>query len=392
MIKYFKSRLFWKFFLSYFFLVFFSMLIFGMIVRVLLPGVFNSHQLRMAALLAQHGLDDGMPMMGSGNWMMSGGSVLFRDLFAIFNQIILEAALYAVLPSLGIALVVSAGMSRRFVSPLQQMSQAADHIAEGNYHERLPIGKISPEDSDEMEHLAARFNRMAARLEKTEEMRQKLIGDIAHELRTPLTVISGAMEGLKDHVLDPNDDTFAMIFRQTERLDRLVNDLQELNRIETKAFDLNFVPVEINALLVRIVNAMQINFQKKGVGLMLDLPKCSLPVFVDEDRFDQIMINLLSNALRYTPKGGRVRVYVEEKDGEAEISVQDTGEGIPEEHLSHIFSRFYRVDNSRSREAGGSGIGLTIVKKLVEAHNGKVWAESDGLGKGSVFHFTLPTV
>jgi histidine kinase len=389
MISFFRRRLFWKFFFSYFTLVVLSMLVMGVVVRVLLPGLFNNHLVTMATLLSQYGVSEGGHMMG-GRGMMMQGSVLFTDLFGIFNQIILDAVLYAFLPSMIVALLVSVGMSRQFVYPLQQMIEAADRIAEGNYQERLPVGKAPPEVHDELERLAVRFNRMTNRLEQIEEMRQKLIGDVAHELRTPLTVIKGSIEGLMDGVLEPDKTTLERIYRQADRLDRLVNDLQELNRIEDGILALNPKSVNLNKFLADIIHTMQINFTKEMVELQLDLPEEAINIRVDEDRLQQIMMNLLSNALRYTPAGGQVRVAVRKDAQSAEVSVADTGIGIPEEHLPHVFERLYRVEDSRSRRDGGSGIGLTIVKKLIEAQSGLIWAESAGEGEGAVFRFTLP--
>lgn len=392
MMNYFRRRLFWKFFFSYFALVLLSLLVLGIVIRILLPGVFNNHLVSMAALFSRYGFEDGGQMMGGHGRMMMNRSVLFMDLFSIFNQIILESVLYAVLPSVLVALGVSAVMSRQFVKPLQQMTSAADRVADGNYEQRLPMGDTTPESQDELERLAVRFNRMTIQLEQVEDMRQKLIGDVAHELRTPLTVIKGAMEGLVDGVLTPDEATFEMIYRQADRLDRLVNDLQELSHIELGVLDLQLKPVNINKLLENMIQTMQINFSKNSVDLKLQLPKSSLDVMADEDRLEQIMINLLSNALRFTPEGGEVIVSAENESGIVQIAVKDTGIGIPEEHLSLVFSRFYRVDSSRSRQVGGSGIGLTIAKKLVEAQGGKIWAESDGPDEGTTFRFTLPKV
>jgi two-component system, OmpR family, sensor histidine kinase BaeS len=390
MINLFRKRLFWKFFFSYFVMILLSMMVLFVIIRILLPGVFNSHLVSMADLFSRHGMEHGVQSTGGRGRMMMTGSVFYMDLFRIFNQIIFESILLSVLPSIVIALGVSAMVSQQFVRPLRQMTLAADRIADGNYQERLPMDATSPEALDELGQLAVRFNRMTTRLEQIEDIRQKLIGDVAHELRTPLTVIKGAMEGLMDGVLVPDVASYEMIYRQADRLERLVQDLQELNHIEMGILDLNLIPVNINTFLENIIQTMQINFSKKGVKLDLQLPEKSLDVMADEDRLEQILINLLSNALCFTPKGEKVWVSADVDSGNVKISVRDSGIGIPKDHLPFVFSRFYRVDGSRSRQAGGSGIGLTIVKKLVEAQGGKVFAESDGPGEGSVFLFTLP--
>ena len=390
-MRYFKKRLFWKFFFSYFVLILTSIIVLGILIRILLPGVFDSYLGNMTMLFARHGMEEAGHMGTGGRGMrMMGWSVLFSELFAIFNQIILEATLFAILPSVLIALGLSAAMSHRFVRPLHQMTQAADRVANGFYEERLPVRGTPPETQDELEQLAVRFNRMTSQLGQVEDMRQKLIGDIAHELRTPLTVIKGSLEGLKDGVLEPNTTTYDRIYRQADRLDRLVNELQELNRIEEGVLELRLVKLDINYLLMDLIQTMQVNFSAKGIDLTWQVPEMPLWVLADPDRVEQVMINLLNNALQSTPKSGTVQVRAERVVDMARISVLDTGVGITPEHLEKVFARFYRVDDSRSRQMGGSGIGLTVAKKLVEAMGGRIWAESGGHDQGAVFRFTLP--
>jgi two-component system, OmpR family, sensor histidine kinase BaeS len=390
-MHFFKNRLFWKFFFSYFILILISIIVLMVLIRVLLPGIFDSYLGSMTRLFSRYGMDEAGHMGTGGRGLrMMGWSVLYTDLFAIFNQIILEAALFALLPSVVIALGVSAVMSHQFVRPLRQMAHAADRIADGHYEERLPVGNNLAGSDDELNHLALRFNRMTSQLEQVEDMRQKLIGDVAHELRTPLTVIKGSLEGLMDGVLSPDSNTYERIYRQVDRLDRLVNELQELNRIEEGVLELNIVPIDLQVFLRNLIQTMQVNFSSKNVALDLDLPDGLLMALADQDRLDQVMFNLLSNALRSTPSGGRVSVKAERLVGEVSISVIDTGIGIAPEHLEKVFARFYRVDDSRSRQVGGSGIGLTVAKKLVEAMGGRIWAESAGLDRGAAFRFTLP--
>jgi two-component system, OmpR family, sensor histidine kinase BaeS len=391
MMRFFKNRLFWKFFFSYFILILISLIVLMVLIRVLLPGIFDSYLGSMTRLFSRYGMDEAGHMGTGGRGMrMMGWSVLYTDLFAIFNQIILEAALFALLPAVVIALGVSAVMSHQFVKPLRQMAHAADRIADGHYEERLPEGEHQLESQDELELLAARFNHMTSQLEQVEDMRQKLIGDVAHELRTPLTVIKGSLEGLMDGVLPPDASTYERIYRQVDRLDRLVNELQELNRIEEGVLELHIGAVDLQVFLTNLIQTMQVNFSTKNVALNLDLPDGPLMALADQDRLDQVMFNLLNNALRSTPGGGRVLVKGERLAGAVRISVEDTGVGIAPEHLEKVFARFYRVDDARSRQAGGSGIGLTVAKKLVEAMGGRIWAESAGRNQGAAFRFTLP--
>jgi histidine kinase len=231
---------------------------------------------------------------------------------------------------------------------------------------------------------------MAAKLEHIETMRRQLIGDISHELRTPLTAIKGSMEGLMDGVLPANEETFHGIYLEADRLQRLVNDLQELSRVEAGAYELILKPVDVLDLVTATVNRLELQFEDKGVILESDVPDSLPPVQADEDRISQVMLNLVGNALQYTPNGGRVQIVATRYNDEMRFAVIDDGIGIPAEHLQYLFTRFYRIDKSRSRVGGGSGTGLTIAKYLVEAHGGRIWVESPGPGKGSTFTFSLP--
>jgi len=230
---------------------------------------------------------------------------------------------------------------------------------------------------------------MAEKLAQTENMRRQLIGDVTHELRTPLTTIKGSIEGLIDGVLPPGAGTFQQIYREADRLTLLVDDLQELSRVEAGAYSPN-QPVHMADLVAVTVARLGRQFEEKGVVLEIEIPPELPRVLADEDRLGQVLLNLLGNALQYTPSEGRVWITAAQRGAEIEIAIRDTGIGIPLEHLENLFTRFYRVDKSRSRAGGGSGIGLTIAKHLVEAHGGRIWTESDGTGKGSTFSFTLP--
>jgi histidine kinase len=234
---------------------------------------------------------------------------------------------------------------------------------------------------------------MAVKLEQVESMRRQLIGDVSHELRTPLTAIKGSMEGLMDGILPANDETYQQIHQEADRLNRLVDDLQELSRVEAGAYELDLRPTQIAPMVETLAKRFRQQFESKRVRLDLNLPADLPPVLADEHRILQVLTNLTGNALQYTSEGGVVTISAARKNGSVLITVSDTGAGITPEHLSHIFDRFYRIDKSRSRAAGGgSGIGLTIAKFLVEAHGGEIFVESKGAGKGSAFSFTLPVV
>jgi len=239
--------------------------------------------------------------------------------------------------------------------------------------------------------LAERFNLMAEKLHQVESIRRQLIGDVSHELRTPLTAIKGSMEGLMDGVLPANDETYQQIHQEADRLNRLVDDLQELSRVEAGAYELDLRPIQIAPMVETLAKRFRQQFGTKRVTLDLNLAADLPPVLADEHRILQVLTNLTGNALQYTPENGTVTISAKRTNGSVNFTVRDTGAGIAPEHLSHLFDRFYRVDKSRSRAAGGgSGIGLTIAKYLVEAHGGEIVVESDGKGKGSAFSFTLP--
>ena len=193
-----------------------------------------------------------------------------------------------------------------------------------------------------------------------------------------------------DGVLEPTEANLHQIYREADRLQRLVGDLQELSRVEAGAFELHRKAVEVEELVSSAAERLAGQFDEKGVRLEIDLAADLPKVLADPDRIGQVMLNLLGNALQYTTSGRTVEVQARRRDRFVEIEIRDEGMGIPAEHLPQVFTRFYRVDRSRSRAGGGSGIGLTIAKHLVEAHGGQIWASSPGSCKGSSFTFTLP--
>jgi histidine kinase len=285
-----------------------------------------------------------------------------------------------------VAIALSLFFSRSVIAPVRAMSLASQRIADGRYDERVRVN-----GTDELAQLALYFNQMAEKLNQIETMRRRLIGDVSHELRTPLTAIKGSMEGLMDGVLPATNETYQQIHTEADRLNRLVDDLQELSRVEARAYQLDIRPVDVSTLARTVTKRLAPHSESKRITLDLELAPDLARILADEDRAVQVLTNLTGNALQYTPEGGRITISAKRIDNEVQISVSDTGVGIPPEHLSHIFDRFYRVDKSRSRQSGGgSGMGLTIARALVEAHGGRIWAESAGEGQGSTFGFTIP--
>lgn len=293
--------------------------------------------------------------------------------------------LWAALAALVAAIIVSWFMSRRVVHPIRDLIAMSRYIAAGHYESRL-----HKRTNDEIGDLTQSFNLMAEALAQTEATRRQLLGDVTHELKTPLASIKAYVEGLQDHILPANTDTFQLLHREASRLQRLVEDLQELSHVEAQQIKLELRRCEPQAIMGATVERMRLQFEENAIALQVDLSAITPSVYADCDRLAQILTNLLGNALQYTPSGGRVTITTADRGAEVEFGVSDTGVGLATENLDRVFQRFYRVDKSRSRTSGGSGIGLTIARHLVEAQGGRIWAVSPGPGKGSTFSFTLP--
>ncbi|MDO8969537.1 MAG: HAMP domain-containing sensor histidine kinase, partial [Saprospiraceae bacterium] len=309
-----------------------------------------------------------------------------------FRMAMNDALVYAGLAAFAAGGIASLLLSRRLMAPVKSMMQASQRIAEGDYSKRVPTSAgLSASNQDELDQLAHSFNRMAEKLEQIELMRRQLIADVSHELRTPLTAIKGSMEGLIDGVLPADHSTYQSVYREADRLQRLVEDLQELSRVESGGIELTLKPVNLRVLIKNAVQRMRPTFDEKKVELESDIQEKLPRVKADEDRLLQVIINLLSNALQFTPKKGSVKITAAKIKNDLVVSIADNGMGIKPQDMEHIFERFYRADKSRSRqEGGGSGIGLTIAQSLVRAHGGRIWVESKGEGKGSNFYFSLP--
>ncbi len=376
-MKYIRERLGAKLFLANLMVILVGVIILAITIQVTIPAAFNRHMGMMAS--------GGMMGMGQG---LGQGLGPGKTLFENFRASMFESLIYAVGASVLAALLVSLFLSRRIVAPVRDLTDASQRLTDGHYDERVQVN-----GSDEIAQLAARFNQMAAQLEQVESMRRQLIGDVTHELRTPLTSIKGYMEGLVDGVLPSTPETFNQIHHEADRLSRLVDDLQELSRVEAKAYALDFRSVTVSNLVQTTVKRLSPQATAKRIRLSSSLPADLPHILADEDRITQVLVNLVANAIQYTPEGGDVTISAARHEDEIYISVKDTGIGIPPEHVANLFTRFYRVDKSRSRNAGGgSGIGLTIAKHLVEAHGGRIWAESMGEGQGSTFSFSLKMV
>lgn len=309
-----------------------------------------------------------------------------------FEQAMLVALGIAVAASLVTALAASWLLAQRLSRPISSLARAAERIGAGGYQARVAV----PAAGDELAALGGAFNRMAQALESTERRRQALLADLAHELRTPLATLEGYVEGLADGVVAPDQDAWAVLGAELVRLRRLVEDLETVSRAEERQLELRLGPVDPGVLVTRAVQAAEPAYQAKGVGLQASIDRALPSVSVDVDRLGEVLGNLLGNALRHTPPGGQVQVSAHGSTGrdQLDLVVADNGEGIPAELLDRVFQRFFRVDPARTRSGGGagSGLGLTISRAIVEAHGGRVWAESAGRGHGARFVVRLPTV
>lgn len=282
-----------------------------------------------------------------------------------------------------LAAVIGSFIFRRMGSPVIDVMAAADAVANGDLSAR-----VRENIPGEFGQLAQSFNRMAAELARAEQQRRNLTADVAHELRTPLTTIDGYLEGLEDGVIPPTGETWRLLRTETGRLTRLVNDLSELWRAEARQLPLRIESVDAGAVSAEV--AEQFRPQAADRGIAIELALASVPVRADRDRLAQILSNYLSNAIRHAPDGSSIRLAMTSRPTGVQLSVADDGPGLEPDQLEAVFERFYRVDPARSRSAGGSGIGLAIVRALADAMGGSAWAESPGPGRGSTFFVELP--
>lgn len=284
------------------------------------------------------------------------------------------------------AIVISVLITRRLRRSLVDLGEAASRISEGDYGLR-----VGAADSRELATLADGFNTMADKLAGVEGSRRRLLTDLAHEIRTPLASMEICVESLEDGAIEPGPEAWQILSSQIDRIARLADDLRQVSAAEEGRLNLRTSPKDAAELAEGAVLAARDGFERKGVELQLERQSGgALLVDADPDRIGQVLANLLSNALRHTPAGGRVEVSVGDDDTEVVLEVADNGDGVPPEHLSRIFDRFYRVDAARDREHGGTGVGLAISRAIALAHGGELIATSAGAGQGTTFTLRLP--
>jgi signal transduction histidine kinase len=306
-------------------------------------------------------------------------------LLASFRSAISQALLAAAVTAALVGLITSTLLLRQILRPLNEIARGSRRIADGRYDERVAVPS-----SDELATVANSFNQMATSLAQVEHQRIALIGNVAHELRTPIAGIEGYLEGLIDGVFKPQPETFGEMQYEVRRLRRLVDDLQALSHVEAGQVSLHLADVDLTGVARRVVGQLRPQTIASGLEVLLTPSAAPLIVRADPDRLAQILLNLIGNAVRYTPEGGCVTVRLSAVGQQACVEVIDTGIGISAEDLPLLFERFYRVDRSRARASGGSGIGLTIARHLAWAMGGELSAASAGPGQGSTFTLTLP--
>ncbi len=277
-------------------------------------------------------------------------------------------------------------IARYLTAPLRRLSRAAEGVGRGDLAQQVPITS-----DDELGHLAGAFNAMTTDLRRLDESRRHLVADIAHELGTPLAVLQANLEGMLDGVVEVTPERLAALHTQVRLLSRLVSDLRDLSLAQAGRLVLDRRLSDLAELVRDAVAAVLPRAEEKQIALQTRIAGGIGPLEVDRDRMLQVVHNLLDNAIRHTPDGGRVIVGLEAVSGEVRLWVEDTGPGISAGELDRVFDRFYRLDASRARTSGGSGLGLAIVRSLVEAHGGRVWADSRP-GTGSTFTVALPAL
>lgn len=299
---------------------------------------------------------------------------------------VLNPILWISLACAGITLLVGILLMRRIVNPLSEVIAGAESVSAGNFKTRIKMSKSQADLASLVEH----FNHMTETLEKNDNERRGMLADIAHELRTPLSVLRGRLEGIVDGVYAPNEVNIAQALEETYLLERLVEDLRLLTLAETR--QLHFEPKETDLveLLKKAKTLFEPQANSKSVTIELETAEEKANVIVDSQRFEQVVGNLIGNALRYAQNGGKITLKLENLDAATVVKVSDTGPGVPEAELPFIFDRFWRGEKSRARVSGGAGLGLAISKQLIEAQGGQISASNRPEG-GLEVTVTLPT-
>jgi two-component system, OmpR family, sensor histidine kinase BaeS len=305
---------------------------------------------------------------------------LEKEFIQSSNGAILISGLFAAM----VALLSSLFIARKISKPLNRLMTSIKRIGDGQ-----KVSEINISTSGEFYELSEAFNDMIRKLDRNEEIRRSLVADVAHELRTPLAILQGKLESIQEGVISPSEEIVLELTDEVYRLSRLVKDLQQLSLAEAGKLKLNLVPVNLHELIDKVCHHFLWLAEEKGITLRHNKIPNDISLLVDADRMTQVFVNLIGNALRHTPSHGKVEVSGQQQGASLFIQVADTGQGIPDEVLPHVFDRFYKGDSSRSRSESGTGLGLSIAKGFIEAHGGAITVESQ-VGSGTVFTIILP--
>ncbi|MDR7071056.1 sensor histidine kinase [Fictibacillus barbaricus] len=305
-----------------------------------------------------------------------------RPLTIHFERALLGSILWTSIGAIILVCFISFFVARNLSKPLVEMRKAAEKMASGGLDVRVKtIG------NDELNELGYSLNQLASKLQFQETSRKTMTSDIAHELRTPLATIKSHLEAFEDGIFQPTEERIHSLKEEIDRLILLVQDLEHLTAMESPQFILDRKKVNLSEIMSKSMDTISGAYIQKGVKLEKDY-RSFIGMNLDAKRITQVFINLFSNALKYTPTGGKVMVSAAEEKDSVLISVRDTGTGFPKEDVKQVFERFYRSEKSRNRDYGGSGIGLAIAKKIIEAHEGQIWIESE-LGMGTIVYIRL---
>ena len=371
-----KIRIQVKILASFFLIILSSILIFNISIHRTIKSHFNQYCERESCL-----------MEGSQNRYGQKERELNENQSS-FLKSVQSSLLWTSMGTLLVALLISILLSDKMTRPIREMIRTTQEIANGNYSKRLRV-----KGNDEIADLGNSLNEMAISLSKIEQLRKDLITNFSHEMATPLTTINGYLEAMEDGLIENCDQKVKIMVtlkEETNRLIAMVKDLRELSLIESGHFRIHPTKTSLFPLIQKIAKTMELLFAEKGIQLVLHCSEPSLYIAADQVRFPQIILNLLDNALHYTKKGGKVTIQVSKtSNAQAKITIIDTGIGMEQTELPHIFERFYRTEDSRSRKSGGSGIGLSIVQDLIKLHQGSISVESK-IGSGTIFHLFFP--
>ena len=301
------------------------------------------------------------------------------DFLRDINKIIAIIAIVLIIISIIISVIISNSISK----PIEKVSKFTKTIEDGNYESKIEYES----NLKEVDDLINSINNLTDTLNKQEELRKRLTTDVAHELRTPLTSVQTHLEAILDGIWEPTNDRLNSINEEVSRLVGLVNKLNSLSKFEASKENLNIKEEKLSKIVENIVYNFQTQSIKKNISIESDLDDISIKI--DKEKITQLVINLVSNAIRYTNEGGKINIILRDDKNYAKLYVKDNGIGIPKEDIKYIFERFYRVDKSRSKNTGGMGVGLTITKAIAKAHGGSINVNSQ-IGTGSEFIVTIP--